>query len=80
MGSGNTLIRGKAERSEDYAPQLRCLCGHLKEDHGIGWVSGEPLCNNCSILLLPTNDSYYHNFKLDNLSLIEDLAIKRGLI
>jgi len=53
-----------------------CMCGHGRERHlkwpGSGKESWCALCGG-------TKKSY-HNFKLDNIKLIEDLAKEKGFI
>jgi len=81
------LIKG-TERSEGkrYSPQLRCVCGHLDEKHAQKYFTG-PLVKNHH---WDKNSCFYHTdsmrycpcltFKLNNLSLIESIALERGLI
>ena len=80
------LIEGiDTERSEGepYESLLRCRCGHLKEKHepSEDWAvdKGDSFCMDCNRLSVkyPT---MWHDFKLDNLSLVEEVAHKRGLI
>lgn len=68
----------------------QCICGHLKKEHELNnWkVFGlKPtyyeecyLINACYHLSNGDTDCYCRQFKLDNLQLIAELAVKRGLV
>lgn len=63
-----------------------CICGHLKKEHGIRTLAVERphilgICWTCRYAeSRETQINSVHNFKLDNLSYIEELAKKRKLI
>jgi hypothetical protein len=54
------------------------ICGHEKKEHFIGPMSGYPICSLCADLSMFTEET--HEFKLDNLRFVEDLAEERKLI
>jgi len=63
--------------------KLPCICGHLKREHRLG-------CADCHYDLLDKDygpTKYYqerrkifHDFKLDNLAYVEQVARARGLV
>jgi len=62
-----------------------CICGHSEEEHEAHKLSmmnlgGVHWCRGCSIENRFSPPNMFHDFKLDNLSYIEDLAKKKGLI
>ena len=79
------LIGSKTKHSEivPNQPALRCVCGHLEEEHepsdDVFVDRRTHFCRVCTKFgaKFPTQ---WHDFKLDNLSLIEDMAHKKGLI
>ena len=58
-----------------------CICGHSKKDHFIGtvytthWQEIGEICGH-----IYNGDCKCRNFKLDNLTYIEDLAREKGLL
>lgn len=63
-----------------------CICGHLKTVHELTDSPKNPpgshFCRGCCGMH-PRPDIYgfsWHNFKLDNLKFIEDLAKQKNLI
>ena len=58
--------------SDEYFP---CICGHEKKKH---WAPGEvtnSLCWGC----YQNKEPWFHPFKLDNLTLVEKLYVKKEL-
>jgi hypothetical protein len=81
--SKNKGLIDVAEQGEDFRsfPELLCLCGHSRRVHendNTGFIIlknlGNHWCRDCCL------DKAFHTFKLDNLSLVEFEAKKRGLI
>jgi hypothetical protein len=58
--------------------QDKCLCGHRSYNHYLGFHG--PYCQGCSVWGTSAYNNYRHEFKLDNLALIEKLAKERGLV
>ena len=63
----------------------KCVCGHLERTHIEGFGHGSARCILCAgevaIGVTPRNSiKAGHVFKLDNLKLVEDLAVEKGLI
>jgi hypothetical protein len=61
-----------------------CVCGHLEQDHiWSGYTKCPPewcWCRECLFSNDLDSTNHMHEFKLDNLKLIEDLAKKRKLV
>jgi hypothetical protein len=55
-----------------------CICSHIKSHHDVNGPSGT-FCRECYNVGVPYPNSW-HNFQLDNLKLVEDLAKTKGLI
>jgi hypothetical protein len=78
------LIRDSTEQGEvvSYEHLLRCVCGHLKKQHTPNalphYYSSDSFCSECAYREI--EDKAWHNFQLDNLSLVEEVARKRKLI
>jgi hypothetical protein len=58
-----------------------CICGHSKKDHEFFSDIGQHDCLRCMTdpKFINNKVQYCHDFKLDNLKLVENLAEKRGL-
>lgn len=59
-----------------YEETATCVCGHLLLDHSN--YEESPLCVSCANELGQMD--MWHDFKLDNLKFIEELAKQKGLI
>ncbi len=55
----------------------KCICGHLRKRHVLPLLPFTPYCRGC---FFREKANIKHEFKLDNLSYIEELAKERGLI
>jgi hypothetical protein len=66
--------------------ELCIVCGHIESVHrpktvDCSWTSEYThWCEECSINQKYTPPTMFHNFKIDNLRLIEDLAKERKLV
>jgi hypothetical protein len=61
------------------------ICKHIKEIHAVTLVDSVGFCAECLTRCYSTNPpsekfQFRHEFKLDNLQLIEDLAAERKLL
>lgn len=66
---------------------LPCICGHLKTYHEINRIgynnpTGVPKqwCSECWLFNQKNGINNLHDFKLDNLKYIEQLAKEKGLV
>lgn len=60
-----------------------CVCGHQELSHALNIINPSNVqmwCRGCWFDNADGGVSNYHDFKLDNLKLIEDLAKEKGLI
>jgi len=53
------------------------VCGHPAFEHTTGFISKIPVCAACRDL---SKENEYHEFKLDNLKYVEQVAKERKLI
>lgn len=57
-----------------------CICGHVKEGHSGIYALDITSCLSCYLAQDESKMSFYHDFQLDNLKYIEDLAKEKGLV
>ena len=57
-----------------------CVCGHSHWEHRLSEPNKFPYCQICLNIDGAARIQIWHEFKLDNLRLIEDLAKEKGLV